>query len=197
MTNDFLINLEEIHVPYMLDFVVDNIKNNNPDQFIPDLNYNWKPKNMVTDEIPSDKEVLKPYFKTIMEAEWVAMSHFLPDKFLDKTLLKHLRKDQRRPQNSQKHKEILKYIFDDLGKTNAFVCMTAWLTYSDNSFPWKNEIIPSLNNGLVMYFPEFIIPYCAYLSGIKREPFKDLLLNDSVNLHISNTIKEDLKKFSL
>ena len=196
MSNDFLINLEEISVPFMLDFIVETVRNNQPDKFICDLNYSWKPKNMVLEDLPVKKEFLEPYFRTIMESEWVAMSHFLPDKFLSKELLEQLDKDRLRPKNNEKHKEILKYVFQDLGKTNAFVCMGAWLTYNNKIYPWRTDSIPTLNNGLVLFFPEFIIPFCSYLSGIKRQPYKQLLLNDTVELYIENTVKKDLKKFS-
>lgn len=62
-------------------------------------------------------------------------------------------------------------MYADLGQVNAFVAAAAWLTTDD--FRWHNQdkqlkVPETLSYGLVLQYPDFILPYCSVIADYGR-----------------------------
>lgn len=85
-------------------------------------------------------------------------------------------------------------IYKDISKVNAFICAVAWL--SSDEFKWhikypEYQIPEDLSYGLVLQYPDFIIPYCCVLADYKREECYTQLQSESLKL-ITKYADEDL-----
>lgn len=87
--------------------------------------------------------------------------------------------------------------YKDMAKVNAFICAVAWLSIDD--FKWHTQypsyLVPEdLSYGLVLQYPDFIIPFCSVIADYKREECYSKIQEESLKL-VSKYAHEDLKLY--
>ena len=102
-------------------------------------------RNLLTKEY----EFLYQYFKLLSYAELVALSNFEGGQI--------------------NRKCIIQLINHDLKRATLPIALAAWLTTDNYKLPTVNNIPTDLNYGLVLQYPEFIIPYALFVLKINSE----------------------------
>lgn len=166
------------------------LDNPNDDWYIPKpygLNY-----------IPRTQEFLYEYFKLIMECEWVGQMHFNPDEYLPDYERRNLEKnnpDRFRPHNKEASKLLKLINFEQLKKCNILIACIAWLTIDSSPINKNDPTIPEdLSYGLVLDYPEFVIPYALYCSKIKRDRLKTLFTKDTLRKLHEHAYENSIEK---
>lgn len=120
-----------------------------------------------------------------MECEWVGQMHFYPDAYLpdyERRVLERTNPSRFRPDNKEASKLLKLINFEQLKKCNIIICCIAWLTIDSTPINKNDPTIPEdLNYGLVLDYPEFVIPYALYCSKIKRDRLKTLFTKDTLS----------------
>lgn len=82
----------------------------------------------------------------------------------------------------------------DLHRVNCFVAAYAWLTTNDFRWHHKYKHLPEdLSYGLILQYPDFIIPYAACISGLMTEEYKKNLGPDILK-YIKKRAYQDMHK---
>lgn len=138
------------------------------------------PKGYSYNVVFTEPDVLYRYYKTIIYAERVGLMHTCPALYAPKELIEKIPDEQLRPENEQRSLEVKTIAYRDLCKVHGPIALTAWLT--NDEFRWHkiDKSIPEdLSYGLVNQYPDFVLTYGLYLSGLQRTRIeRDLLTSE-------------------
>lgn len=156
----------------------------------------WEiPLNHEVNYMRFDEEFLHKYYRLLLEAEWVGLLHFCPYKYAPLEIRKDLKEEQLKKYNEQKCNILKHILFKDLNRANVLISLSAWLTVDD--FRWHNidsSVPEDLSYGLVLSYPDFVLPYASYCSGLARDKIKNTLLNEETKEKLDNRAKRNAEK---
>ena len=195
--NNMLMNIEETNCAYIRDYMI-NLVNLGDMENILNKEVNWKiDSNESRSKIPIDDiNFVKPYFRLLLEAQVIGLIHYKPEEYVKLEHKKYLHRSKLRPNNKDAD-NIKKIVYQDLSNSHVGLCTSAWLTV--DNFKFLDPTVPNLKYGLVAKYPEFIIPYCAYVSNLYRDYLKRTFIESNLKLqsNIEKDIEESLKLIGL
>lgn len=159
----------------------------------------WEiPQNYRVNYMRFDEEFLYKYYKLLVESEWVGLVHFCPNRYAPLEIRKNLEEEQLKKYNEDKC-SILRYVlFKDLSRANVLITLSAWLTVDD--FRWHNfdsSVPEDLSYGLVLSYPDFVLPYASYCSGLARDKIKNKLFNENIREKLDLRAKKNAEDHSI
>lgn len=188
--------VEEINVGTLRKYIEDTTHDKRVSQTM-FQNFKWEPATPDANFYSPNPDVVREYTRLLIESEWIGCLHFCPDKFMPSEMLKTLKEEDRRPMNRDRDRAATKKVFKDNTLSNAMFCMGSWLSVDDKPWADKYPLSKKLNTGLVLQYPEFVIPFCAYFSGLKRYPYKNMLLVDPIRTYIDEFTEKHMSSLGL
>jgi len=145
-----------------------------------------------------DEEFLYKYYRLLIESEWVGLVHFCPYKYAPLEIRKNLTEEQLKKYNEDKCGILRQFIYNDLIKANVLITLSAWLSIDD--FRWHDfdsSVPEDLTHGLVLSYPDFVLPYASYCSGLARDKIKNKLFDEELIKRFDERAKVNAKDHSI
>jgi len=156
----------------------------------------WEiPRNHNINYMRFDQEFLYKYYRLLVESEWVGLVHFCPYKYAPLEIRKDLKEEQLKKYNENKSSVLRHVLYRDLSRANVLITLSAWLTVDD--FRWHNidsSVPEDLFYGLVLSYPDFVLPYASYCSGLAKDKIKNNLLNEEIKGKLDDRAKKNAEK---
>jgi hypothetical protein len=167
-------SIYEINAGLVRDYLVELIYHKRkPKEIFTDTSkeIKWElPKNGSCNYLSFEESFLYHYYKLLLEAEWIGLVHYCPYLYMPPDKKKDLTKEDLREDRKETILTLRNFIVQDLKKANILITLSAWLTVDD--FRWHNldsGIPKDLTYNFLLSHSDFLLPYAAYASGIKRQ----------------------------
>lgn len=190
-------NVEEINIQTLREYIEETMNRGEASERL-FQGVEWNIERFDEPFYSESSNTVREYTRLMIESEWIGCMHLCPEKFLPESILSEIPKERHRPMNRDKHKTVTRRVFKDSGHANMLFCMSCWLSIDGK--PWRGKFSATrkkLSTSLVLKYPEFVIPFCSYFIGLKRQPYRELLLVDSVRDYIDEFTDNHLSKLGL
>lgn len=88
-------------------------------------------------------------------------------------------------------------VVKDVAKCNMFIAAVAWLSW--DNFRWQEELptVPiDLSYGLVLQFPDYIIPFCEFLLDMNRKPYLESIGMEQLDQYRYSCVKHTITTYN-